>query len=65
MIDRRLSLPLLTVLIVVLTSAVATGQGSKSAPISGKDLYNNYCAVCHGNDGSGNGPLADELKTAQ
>lgn len=24
--------------------------------------YDNYCAVCHGLDGTGNGPMADQLK---
>ena len=27
-------------------------------------MYNNYCAVCHGKDGKGNGPAADALKAA-
>ena len=26
--------------------------------------YMNYCASCHGIDGTGNGPMASELKTA-
>jgi len=29
---------------------------------SGQDMYKNYCAVCHGVDGTGNGPAADALK---
>ena len=36
----------------------------KSAPPnSGKDMFNNYCAVCHGKDGKGSGPAAAALKT--
>ena len=31
---------------------------------SGKEMYTNYCAVCHGTDGTGNGPAASALKTA-
>ena len=29
---------------------------------SGQDMYKNYCAVCHGTDGTGNGPAASALK---
>lgn len=29
---------------------------------SGQDMYKNYCAVCHGMDGTGNGPAASALK---
>ena len=31
---------------------------------SGKEMFNSYCAVCHGTDGRGNGPAASALKTA-
>lgn len=30
---------------------------------SGKDMYNSYCAVCHGTDAKGNGPAAAAMKT--
>jgi mono/diheme cytochrome c family protein len=30
---------------------------------SGKEMFVNYCAVCHGKDGKGNGPAAPALKT--
>jgi mono/diheme cytochrome c family protein len=30
---------------------------------SGKEMFVNYCAVCHGKDGKGNGPAALALKT--
>ena len=29
---------------------------------SGQEMYKNYCAVCHGVDGKGNGPAAEALK---
>ena len=31
--------------------------------VSGKDLFREYCAVCHGADGKGGGPAAAALKT--
>jgi len=46
-----------------------SGATIKHVPItrtpsnSGKEMYNNYCAVCHGKDGKGDGPAASALKT--
>jgi len=31
-------------------------------PSSGQEMYTNYCAVCHGANGSGGGPAASALK---
>ena len=31
---------------------------------SGKEMFNNYCAVCHGENGAGGGPAASALKVA-
>jgi mono/diheme cytochrome c family protein len=30
---------------------------------SGKEMFNSYCAVCHGKDGKGTGPAASAMKT--
>jgi mono/diheme cytochrome c family protein len=30
--------------------------------LEGKDLFNQFCAVCHGVDGRGKGPAAEALK---
>jgi mono/diheme cytochrome c family protein len=35
-----------------------------SSPASGKQMYTDYCAVCHGKGGNGDGPAASELKAA-
>jgi len=35
---------------------------SNASPTSGKEMYESYCAVCHGKDGKGNGPAAPALK---
>lgn len=63
-----------TIVIVVITAAMiasAQDQATKEirhVPIkptsaaSGQEMYKNYCAVCHGVDGKGNGPAADALK---
>ncbi|MDR3698316.1 MAG: cytochrome c [Candidatus Sulfopaludibacter sp.] len=32
--------------------------------VAGKDLFREYCAVCHGTDGKGGGPAAAALKSA-
>jgi mono/diheme cytochrome c family protein len=36
----------------------------QTSAISGKELYLDHCAACHGADGKGNGPAAPALKTA-
>jgi mono/diheme cytochrome c family protein len=33
-----------------------------TSPVSGKEMYISYCAVCHGKDGKGGGPAASALK---
>ena len=33
-----------------------------TSPTSGSEMYNTYCAVCHGKDGKGAGPAAEALK---
>ena len=35
---------------------------TQSQPYSGKEMYKDYCAACHGLDGKGNGPAAEFLK---
>jgi mono/diheme cytochrome c family protein len=34
-----------------------------TSPTSGKDMYVQYCAACHGKVGKGDGPAAKALKT--
>lgn len=53
---------------VSLTMAQQTQTTIKKAPIprtsaaSGQEMFNSYCAVCHGKDAKGNGPAAPALK---
>lgn len=35
----------------------------RTAANSGQEMFNTYCAVCHGKDGTGTGPAAGALKT--
>lgn len=64
-------------IIVVAISAFAIGQQApaqtpptiKHVPItnapsnSGKEMFNSYCAVCHGTAAKGDGPAASAMKT--
>jgi mono/diheme cytochrome c family protein len=64
-------------LIVVAISAFAAAQDApaqtsptvRHVPItntlssSGKEMFNSYCAVCHGKDAKGDGPAASAMKT--
>lgn len=63
--------------IIVMISAFAMAQAApaqsgttvKHVPItntpsnSGKEMFNTYCAVCHGKDAKGSGPAASAMKT--
>ena len=33
-----------------------------TSAVSGSEMFNSYCAPCHGKDAKGNGPAATELK---
>jgi mono/diheme cytochrome c family protein len=37
---------------------------TSTSPSSGKEMFQTYCAVCHGQDGKGAGPAAGALKMA-
>jgi len=62
-------LAMLSTLAVAQQAAPAQAPTVKHVPItnapsnSGKDMFNSYCAVCHGKDGKGGGPAAPALKT--
>lgn len=56
---------LVTAVAVVITwmsqAEVAWGQTVETGP-SGLDLFNSYCATCHGTSAKGDGPMASSLK---
>ena len=64
------------ILVMISALAVAQQAPAESTPIvkhvpitnapsnSGKQMYDSYCAVCHGKDAKGNGPAASAMKTA-
>ena len=48
-------------------AAMAAGQETTetfSAGTSGPEVYKTYCAVCHGKEARGDGPLAESLRHA-
>jgi len=55
------------VLAMLTACGLAVAQSGKGAttgvePISGRQLYSSYCALCHGADGKGGGPFSPQLK---
>jgi mono/diheme cytochrome c family protein len=62
-------------LTAMLFAAVASGLGQDkektvkkapiqhTSPVSGKQMFNSYCAVCHGKDAKGGGPATPDLKS--
>ena len=72
---RALKFISLAVILVISTLALAQDKASdqtapsvkhvpitNASPASGKEMFNSYCAVCHGKDGKGDGPAASALK---
>jgi mono/diheme cytochrome c family protein len=69
MVARRvLGIATMAVLLTFVAAAQQTSTEIKHIPVkptnaaSGQEMYVNYCAVCHGKDGKGNGPAAPALK---
>ena len=41
---------------------IKKGTIEKTSGVSGEEMFNTYCAVCHGKGGKGDGPAASEFK---
>lgn len=50
--------------LAVLVSGAAHAQETDERVETGQNAYLRHCAVCHGLEGFGNGPLADAMKIA-
>jgi mono/diheme cytochrome c family protein len=65
---RTLSTVLFLAAVVTLAGAqeqkseVKHGPAKATSPASGKEMFNAYCASCHGTDAKGGGPAASVLK---
>jgi len=46
------------------STQIKHGPAPQTSPASGKEMFMNYCATCHGKDAKGDGPAADALKVA-
>lgn len=60
---------LVSVVVVALSTAglhaqtrVKTGPMTRTAASNGKQMFESYCAACHGKDAKGTGPAASALK---
>lgn len=67
---------LVVILVTISVAAVAQQTPAQTAPTvrhvpitktasnSGKEMFDSYCAVCHGKSGKGDGPAASAMKTS-
>jgi len=68
-ISFGVALVMISAFAVAQQAPAQSGPSVKHVPItnapsnSGKEMFNSYCAVCHGTDGKGNGPAASAMKT--
>jgi len=63
----RTLLPILAVIAVGVLGAqskptIKNVPLNPTSPVSGKEMFTTYCAVCHGADGKGGGPAVAALK---
>jgi mono/diheme cytochrome c family protein len=66
--NRDLAFPYLLLAVLLIAATASAPPGAAQTPagkaaVSGQAIYEDYCAVCHGRDGKGDGPAARALKT--
>ena len=66
--NRDLGFPYLLLAVLLIAATASAPPGAAQTPagkaaVSGQAIYEDYCAVCHGRDGKGDGPAARALKT--
>jgi mono/diheme cytochrome c family protein len=49
--------------VAMLTVSTLAAQLFDAGDLSGEELFGRYCAVCHGSEGRGDGPVAPTLRT--
>ncbi|HKU20079.1 MAG TPA: cytochrome c [Terriglobales bacterium] len=67
MSQRKTAVLLMLMMVVSLGAAaqkIKKVPARYTSPVSGKEMYTNQCAACHGADAKGSGPAATALKTA-
>lgn len=62
-------IPMLVMFWLALTFVLAFAQNTDQLPppvrpVEGANIYQDYCASCHGPDGRGNGPVSQSLRQA-
>ncbi|HEY6552615.1 MAG TPA: cytochrome c [Vicinamibacteria bacterium] len=55
---------LLALAVPVFLAYAAQAQGQADSTVAGSTIYKTYCAVCHGTEAKGDGPLASSLRFA-
>ena len=56
---KRTSVVTIIIILIIISFFIPAGRSASAE--SGKSLYENHCAVCHGNSGKGDGPVASAL----
>lgn len=59
---RSLQFSVAVLTFLLITATAPTALAAKGDPTIGRHLFFSYCAVCHGPNGTGDGPLAEKLE---